>query len=148
MKQKMKIEIRHFEKNDLDELLKTWENASRLAHSFMNEEFFDNERHNIPNLYIPNADTWVACCDSKVVGFIALVGNEVGGLFVDPALHGTGIGKSLMDKAQSLHEDLAVDVFKENKIGRRFYDRYGFKFIEEKTWDQTGDLLLRMTFSS
>lgn len=142
----MEFKIRHYKESDLNELLLAWEPSSRLAHPFMDEAFFAKELHNIPNMYLPNADTWVAELDGKVVGFIALIGNEVGGLFLDPSCHGKRLGKALMDKAQELHGDLVVDVFKENAIGRRFYDRYGFKRHGEKVWEDTGDVLIRMNF--
>lgn len=144
----MNIEIRPYQEQDLNDLLSAWENASRLAHSFMSEAFFDQERHNIPTMYLPNADTWVVVTDNKVVGFIALIGSEVGGFFIDPSQHGKGFGRALMDKAQQLHGDLVVDVFKQNSIGRRFYDNYGFKHIEEKVWQDTGDIILRMGFDA
>ena len=143
----MEIVIRNYQERDLKDLLIAWERASRIAHSFMPEAFFDEERYNIPHLYLPNADTWVGVVDDKVVGFIALIENEVGGLFVDPSYHGIGIGRALMDKAQELHGDLEVDVFKENSIGRRFYDRYGFKFLNQKIWEDTGDIIFRLAFS-
>lgn len=140
--------IRHYQENDLNELLIAWEKASRLAHPFMSEEFFEQELHNIPNLYIPNADTWVVEIDGKVVGFMALLGNEVGGIFVDPACQGQGLGKALMDKARELHGNLMVEVFRDNPVGRRFYDRYGFQLVEEKIFERTGDVLLRMAFTA
>ena len=79
--------------------------------------------------------------------FIALIGNEVGGLFVDPSFLGRGLGNALMDKARELHSTLEVEVFKENSIGRRFYDRYGFKLQEEKLHEETGCLTLRLSFT-
>ena len=142
----MTTEIRRYCDNDLDAMLNAWENASRLAHPFMSNAFFARERQNIPELYLPNADTWVALYNGRVVGFIALIGNEVGGLFVDPALHGQGLGKALMDKAGSLHEVLEVEVFKANAIGRAFYARYGFQFLREKIFEPTGDPLLRLRY--
>ncbi|MDH3326956.1 MAG: GNAT family N-acetyltransferase, partial [Gammaproteobacteria bacterium] len=64
---------------------------------------------------MPNADTWVTVDNEKIIGFIALIGNEVGGLFVDPDYHGSGLGKALMDKATNLYATLELDVFKENR---------------------------------
>ncbi|WP_298868654.1 GNAT family N-acetyltransferase, partial [uncultured Gimesia sp.] len=117
--------IRKYQAADLDDLMSAWESASRLAHPFLKEDFLDQERHNIPNLYLPNAETWVVEEAGQVIGFIALMGNEVGAIFVKPDFHGTGAGKALMDKAQELHGDLEVEVFKENTIGQKFYARYG-----------------------
>ncbi len=76
----MKAEIRHYQDRDLNDLLTAWENASKIAHPFMTNQFFEQERYNIPNLYLPNADTWVAIDGEKVVGFMALIGNEIGGV--------------------------------------------------------------------
>lgn len=53
-----------------------------------------------------------------------------------------------MDKAQSLHGDLEVEVFKENSIGRKFYARYGFEYLEEKLHEPTGQQVLRLKFTA
>ena len=67
-----------------------------------------------------NADTWVIDIEKKIVGFIALIGNEVGAIFLQPDHQGNKLGKLMMDKAQKLHGDLEVEVFKKNSIGRNF----------------------------
>ena len=142
----MNVIIRSYQDFDLNDLLTAWEHATKLAHPFLTKQFLEQEKLNIPNLYLPNADTWVVVDAEKVVGFMALIGNEVGALFVEPDYHGHGLGKALMDKAKSLHSKLVLDVFKENKIGRRFYDRYGFQLLEEKMHEETGNMLLRLVY--
>lgn len=139
--------LRKYTAQDLDDLLSTWEAASEVAHPFLTKEFLALERENIPNLYIPNTETWVAEEDGRVVGFVSLFENEVGAVFVHPSHHRQGIGHSLMDKARELRGELYVEVFKANQIGRAFYSKYGFERIEEKVHEQTGcDLLcLRLT---
>lgn len=139
--------IRQYKESDLNAVLSSWENANKMAHPFLSESFVDQVRHDIPNLYLPNADTWVAEVDGKTVGFIALIGNEVGAIFVDPTHQGIGVGKALMDKARSLHSTLELDVFKENSIGRKFYDRYGFVFQNETLNEDTGQLILRLSYT-
>lgn len=151
----MTIEIREYQTQDLDDLLTSWESASRLAHPFMEDNFFIQERDNIPKLYIPNTDTWVITADNKVVGFIALIvpvkdSNlecEIGGLFVTPSFHGQKLGKALVNKAIELHGNLSVKVFKDNVIGSAFYHRYGFQKTGEIKWQATGDILLEMLYS-
>jgi len=142
----MSLQIRAYTTADLVAVLDTWEAATRLAHLFMSDEFIAQERANVAELYLPNTDTWVATIKGQVVGFIALMGNEVGAIFVQPDFHGQGIGKVLMDKAQQLHGSLEVEVFNENAIGRRFYARYGFEKLEEKQHEPTGQQLLRLRF--
>ncbi|MEH6344864.1 MAG: GNAT family N-acetyltransferase [Bermanella sp.] len=138
--------IRQYHHNDLTSVLSAWENASKLAHPFLTSEFTNQERKNIPNLYLPNADTWVAEVDNVVVGFIALIGNEVGAIFVQPEFHGKRFGKALMDKAKTLHSTLEVEVFKANTIGRKFYRQYGFEFMQETLHVATGNQLLRLDY--
>lgn len=128
----MPATIRKYIDEDLAGVLSSWENASKIAHPFLTESFLDKERHNIPNLYLPNADTWVAEIDGITIGFIALIGNEVGAIFVEPEFHGSGVGLALMNKAKSIHGDLEVEVFEANEIGRTFYLNYGFELLHEK----------------
>lgn len=140
--------IRPYQSEDLDDVMSAWESASQLAHPFLKEDFLDQERHNIPNVYLPNADTWVIEEAGQVIGFIALMGNEVGAIFVKPDFHGTGAGKALMDKAQELHGDLEVQVFKENSIGQQFYACYGFQYVSEQIFEPTGNMMVRLKFSA
>ncbi len=140
----MNNNIRQYQNMDLDEMLAVWGSATRLAHPFLTEAFLEQEKYNIPNVYLPITDTWVAVDNNRVVGFIALIGNEVGALFVDPDYHGQGRGRALLDKAHSLHDSLELDVFKENSIGRRFYERYGFEFLTESVHEETGNIVFRL----
>lgn len=122
--------IRRYASGDLDAIMHAWEAASALAHPFVPEAFLVSERHAIPNIYLPVTETWVVEVDGGVRGFVALIGEapdtEVGAIFVDPAFHGRGAGRALMDHARALRGPLMLKVFEENAVGRRFYDRYGF----------------------
>ncbi|MEH6581507.1 MAG: GNAT family N-acetyltransferase [Halioglobus sp.] len=142
------MQIRQYREADLEAVLKSWEVATRLVHEFMTDDFIAQGRKDITEIYLPNTDTWVAEIDGEVKGFIALMGNEVGALFLLPACHGKGIGKSLMDKARELHGNLEVEVFKVNTIGRSFYSRYGFTHLEEKLHEPTGQQILRLKFTT
>src|SRR5690606_19639447 len=107
--------IRSYKRDDLDDLLDTWYAASQVAHPFLTDEFFAAERENIPHIYLPMADTFVFEKEGAVVGFIALIGNEVGAVFVHPRFHRQGIGRSLMNHARDLRGNLEVEVFKNNR---------------------------------
>jgi putative acetyltransferase len=141
------VHIRQYQISDLGSVLDSWEAATRLAHAFMSEEFIAQERKNVEEVYLPITDTWVAVVDDGVRGFIALIGNEVGALFLQPDFHGNGIGRALMDKARELHGDLEVEVFKTNSIGRKFYSEYGFVFLNETLHKPTNQQVLRLKFS-
>jgi putative acetyltransferase len=142
------VRIRQYKELDLEAVLDSWEVATRLAHEFMTDDFIAQERKNVAEIYMPNTDTWVAEIDGEVQGFIALMGNEVGAIFLQPACHGKGIGKVLMDKAQEIHGDLEVEVFQANSLGRSFYSKYGFEQLEEKLHEPTGQKVLRLKFTA
>lgn len=144
----MSFTIKPYQPQDEANLMQAWERANALAHPFLGAEFVAQVRHDIPALYIPNADTWVAAVDSKVVGFMALMGHEIGAIFLDPQFHGQGIGKALMDQAQKLYGDLEVEVFKDNHLGRRFYSAYGFQLLEQKFHEPSGQQVLRLKFNA
>ena len=136
--------IRPYGPNDLGAVLDVWDAASRIAHPFFDEAFFDGERREIAEVHLPSAETWVYDVGGIVAGFVALVGDEVGGLFVDPEQHRQGIGRALMDHACALRDVLYLDVFEENRLGRAFYDRYGFEVVGEHVHEETGRRQLRM----
>ncbi len=140
--------IRKYRDQDLDDLLAAWASASEIAHPFLTQDFLASERQNIPNLYLPNAETWVFDDSGRVVGFVALLGNEVGAIFVHPSHQRRGVGRQLMDKARELRGELVVEVFTENTIGRAFYAKYGFETVAEKVHEQTGFDLLRLRLPS
>lgn len=136
--------IRPYLDSDLESLQDVWYRASKVGHPFLDEPFLALERGRIEDVYMPMSETWVYLESQTVAGFISLMDNEVGALFVDPDCQGKGIGRALMDHAHSLRATLELDVFKANKIGRRFYDRYGFELIEERVHEETGYPMLRM----
>ena len=143
----MTYTIRKYREKNLREVVSCWENASKIAHPFLEKEFLEKERQNIQEVYLSNADTWVAEFNGRVIGFISLLGNEVGGLFVEPEFHRAGVGRILMDKAQGLHGNLEVEVFKDNLIGRKFYSGYGFELLDEKIHVETGNKVMRLKFA-
>lgn len=139
--------IRPYDDKDLEDLLDSWYQASLVATPFLDAAFLKKERNNIEHTYIPNTKTWVYEEAGKVVGFVAMIGNEVGAIFLQPTHQGKGIGAQLMNHVAQFHPVLEVEVFKENKIGRAFYDRYGFVFMKEGLHEETGQALLRLQYN-
>ncbi len=140
--------IRKYTDSDLDDLLSSWENASKLAHPFLTKDLLESTRKNIPVVLLPKADTWIYEQEGVVIGFISLIGNEVAALFVQPAFHGAGAGRALVDKARELHGDLEVEVFEVNSIGLQFYLRYGFVPFLEKNHEITSKKVIRLRFTA
>ena len=138
--------IREYQASDLDAVVKIWRRASELAHPFLTDEFLAQEREAIRDVYMPNTLAWVYEEAGSLLGFIALMGDEVGAIFVDPEHARRGVGRALMDKAAGLYPTLEVDVFAANHIGRSFYDGYGFVEIGRSIHEATGQEILRLRY--
>ncbi len=138
--------IRKFRETDCEAIIEVWFAAIQVATPFLSDEFLAEERDNIRKIWLPKAETWVFEAEDRVAGFISLIGNEVGAIFVDPDEQGRGIGRALMDHAASLRDFLYLDIFEENAVGRRFYDRYGFQFERKYVHEQTGHMQIRLSY--
>lgn len=137
--------IRKFCPGDAEALVSIWKSASSLAHPFLSEAFLAEEAVKLRTQHLPNAETWVLEVRDEPAGFIALVGNEIGGLFLDPSLHGQRLGKALVDFAVGIKGRLRVEVFAKNVIGRGFYERYGFIEAGKYHHEASGEIILELT---
>jgi len=136
--------IRTYHPDDTEALVAIWQAASALAHPFLDEAFTAREAVNLRTQHLPNAETWVLEIGGRPAGFIALVGDEIGGLFLDPSLHGRGLGRAMVDHVVGIKGPLCVEVFGRNVIGRRFYTRYGFIETGSYLHEASGETMLRL----
>lgn len=136
--------IRDYTSSDTDALIAIWENADAVAHPFLPKTVKDQVRSDMRNVYLPSAETWVLEAEGKPVGFISMLGSEIGGLFLDPSMHGKGMGRQLVDFVVTLKGPLTVEVFKDNKLSLSFYERYGFTLHEESVFETSGHFTLKM----
>ena len=84
--------------------------------------------------------------NNSVIGFISMIGNEIGGLFVLPNKHFKGIGTRLVNFIKEFHVELEVEVFERNAIGRAFYEKYGFLQIGRYYHTESNNDILRLHY--
>ena len=136
--------IRKYNEIEIPTLIDIWEEASTLAHPFLDAEFTQMVKKAMTEMYLPNSDTWVYIESDEIKGFISMAENEIGGLFVKPNHHSKGIGTSLVNHMKQFHKELEVEVFELNKIGKPFYEKYGFKVFKEYIHEGSNQNVLRM----
>ena len=139
--------IRKYKETDIENVIDIWYHASLLAHPFLDSSFVKKVKKDMRELYIPNGETWVYVINNKVVAFISMIDNEIGGLFVSLENQAKGIGSLLVDYVSEIHKELEVEVFLNNKIGRPFYKKYGFKRIKEYIHEETQEIVLRLEYN-
>lgn len=136
--------IRKYKPEDTEALISIWDKSEVLAHPFLSSKVRDQVRADMSSMYLPNAETWVLEADGVPVGFIAMIDNEIGGLFLDPSQQGKGWGRKMVDHVVAIKGPLTVEVFKDNKIGLPFYERYGFAVTGEGMLETSGDETFKM----
>ena len=136
--------IRKHKPEDIEEILDIWYKGSTLAHPFLEPSFVEKVKKDMRNLYIPNSQTWIYEEKNTVIGFISMLENEIGGLFVLPSYHSKGIGTQLVNFVREFHNELEVEVFEKNVIGRAFYDKYGFKLMNRFKHKESNCEVLRL----
>ena len=138
--------IRKHTEKDLDDILIIWYQASTLAHPFLEAVFVEKVKKDMREMYIPNSETWIFEENNTTIGFISMLDNEIGGLFVKPNHHSKGIGTQLVNFIKKSHNELEVEVFEKNTIGRAFYDKYGFQKIRQYTHIESNNEVLRLKY--
>lgn len=123
---------------DTQKLSKIWFEASLLAHPFIGAERLREQKTRIETLYLPKAETWVACMGEQPCGFISLLDTFVGGIFVAPDRQGSGIGRLLVAHALSLKGELTLEVYTANRKAMSFYAALGFKELSRRCIDDEG----------
>ena len=80
----------------------------------------------ISGTVLPLMHVMVAETGEGIVGFIAVHGEWVEQLYIDPAWTGRGIGSRLLGQATACMPEVKLHCFQANSGARRFYERHGF----------------------
>ncbi|WP_235941708.1 N-acetyltransferase [Paenibacillus puerhi] len=132
-----KMNIRLYTENDLDRMIEIWFDGSKLAHNFIQEDYWKSNQTAMKETYLPMSRSHVLEVDGIMVGFISLIDDYLAALFVSPHEQGKGYGKILLDYVKDQKESMSLQVYQENERAIRFYEKNGFivsdESIDEKT---------------
>jgi ribosomal protein S18 acetylase RimI-like enzyme len=81
----------------------------------------------IRDIVLPRQQVTVAEAGEEIAGFIAVSGDWVEQLYLDPAWTGQGIGSRLLLEATAALPVVKLHCFQANTGARRFYERHGFR---------------------
>ncbi|WGY70006.1 acetyltransferase [Burkholderia cepacia] len=132
------IRIRKSTDTDGTRVLAIWRNAVDATHHFLS----DDDRRAIESevvAFLPAAPLDLAVdAHDRAIGFMLLDGSHMEALFVDPAHHGTGVGRRLVEHALASHPGLTTDVNEQNEAATGFYERLGFERCGRSALDGQG----------
>ena len=118
-----------------------WERSVRATHDFLAEADIVFLRPLVAEYFAGSAtDIWVLADEENVpIGFLALAGDSIAALFMDPAHRGQGAGRRLVSHAPELRGGaLTVDVNEQNVDARGFYEALGFAVVGRSPVDDMG----------
>ena len=120
---------------DLDDLTDLWERAARTSHGFMSDDDFTEAHPYLRDALLPSMDVWVAeTGHGRPLGLAGVRGPHLELLYVEPAVHGQGVGTLLLGHVRPT----SVEVYAGNTHGLGFYTSHGFRVLRTHTTDAFG----------
>lgn len=124
---------------DLPRALEIWRRAVDATHGFLTVAARAEIDVMVEREFLPNADVWVAEDDSACVfGFLVMDGDMIDALFVDPAVHGQGVGTLLLQHALKQAPNARVDASEQASSALPFYLARGFRIVGRSEQDPQG----------
>lgn len=122
--------IRLYKPEDFDDVTRLWFEAEKVAMPKLMERMghtLEDAREYFTRVVVAENQIWVYERDGVPLGFLAIQGDFIDRLYVDPAWHRQGIGQVLLMKArQLLPKHMWLYTHAENKMARAFYEKNGF----------------------
>ena len=132
------VSIRLSTPADGDQVVRIWRDAVDATHDFLTPE----DRAAIDaevQAFLPAASLWLAVDQTdRPLGFMGLSGSHMDALFIDPACHGRGVGRALVEHAAAMHPRMTTDVNEQNPGALAFYRRLGFEPTGRSVLDDQG----------
>ncbi len=139
--------IRAARPSDKKKIMDLWLQGNLVAHSFIAADFWYESYDLVAETYLPAAETFVFEDKHRLKGFISLVDkNYIGALFVAPSFQGQKVGSKLLRYVQRHLPHLCLNVYAANRRALRFYQKSGFKIVNEQVDPQTQEKELLMAW--
>lgn len=132
--------IRRGSAADTPALTAIWRRSVEATHAFLSRDDIDDLRPQV-EAALGLLDVWVAEAAGGPAGFMAMDGNMIEALFIDPPSMGMRLGTMFIDHAKTVCADgaeLRVDVNEANPAALGFYLSRGFRRIGRSETDRAG----------
>ena len=126
---------------DVPRALEIWRAAVDATHGFLTREDRAEIDAMVAEHFLPHAELWLAVDEAgQPQGLLVMDGDMIDALFVDPAVHGRGIGTALVEKALALSPGgvIVVDASEQADNAVAFYVARGFERTGRSASDPQG----------
>jgi len=126
--------IRPYKSDDFEAVTALWRRAREQAFpDFQRRKghAFEEDQAYFRNVILVQNDVWVVEVAGNPVAFMAIAGDFIDQLYVDPEHQRFGLGRTLLDHARTLSPDhLWLYTLQINTNGRSFYEKNGFRAVK------------------
>lgn len=125
--------IRPYRSDDFESVTSLW----RRAREWALPEFqrtkghtFEEDQAYFRDVILTHNDVWVVEVAGEAAAFLAIAGDFIDQLYVDPLYQRQGLGKALLEHARHLSpEHLWLFTLQINTNARKFYEKNGFRIV-------------------
>ena len=125
--------IRKANIEDINKVMDIWLQANLEAHNFVDPSYW-KDNFALVKQEIQSADVFVVEEKNKIVGFAGLKQDYLAGIFFDQKVRHQGLGTELLNYLKHRYPQLILDVYQKNRAAVNFYQKNGFKIIQEKEY--------------
>ncbi len=143
--------IRPATTNDYPLLITLWEASVRATHHFLPEDYLQFIKSILPRAFSHVQLYVYVQTDKTITGFAGVDEDKIEMLFIDPAMRGKGVGRTLITFCMQQLGANKVDVNEQNQQAVEFYQHIGFVVTGRSELDGAGQpfpLLHMQTASS
>jgi ribosomal protein S18 acetylase RimI-like enzyme len=126
------IQIIPYNEDYAEETVRMWRDSKEKAIGIKDIHDFEDHLNFLKNVLVNENKVFLAIDGDavKVVGILAVAGNELNQLYIHTDYQGIGIGSRLLELAKELSGGkLRLFTFEVNKGAQAFYEKHGFKII-------------------
>ena len=127
------VKIRKANEANINRVMDIWLRANLEAHNFVDPNYWKNNFAMVKQ-EIQSADVFVVEEKNKIVGFAGLKEDYLAGIFFDQKVRHQGLGTELLNYLKQRYSQLILDVYQKNLAAVNFYQKNGFKIIQEKEY--------------
>ena len=125
--------IRKANIEDINRVMDIWLQANLEAHNFVDPSYW-KDNFALVKQEIQSADVFVVEVKNEIVGFAGLKEDYLAGIFFDQKVRHQGLGTELLNYLKHRYPQLILDVYQKNRAAVNFYQKNGFKIIQEKEY--------------
>ena len=127
------VKIRKANEANINRVMDIWLRANLEAHNFVDPSYW-KDNFALVKQEIQSADVFVVEEKNKIVGFAGLKQDYLAGIFFDQKVRHQGLGTELLNYLKHRYPQLILDVYQKNRSAVNFYQKNGFKIIQEKEY--------------